>query len=368
MKSLHIGSKCSSPVRSDSETRPSLQREESDSIYSDENDRNSETESHQDTESHRKHPREAKKEQYVKSKIPQFMDPETKSNTQINALMYDTNSSTSQEDQEDLKSKSAIEFSNGRKSTSPSSDLGNASGPRSHYFASKLAVGSASSPSARGLPNDKSAPKPIRPQALKRGVSFDTCSSENRQQSLTLKKKHPDFCFRRNNKTFLAGLKYTKNSMRALEWVIEEMAVDGDTVVVLHVLHEKANTHIDKKRASREMKMLESLNKSGKKISIIYEVAIGRPRFQLKLAIEEYCPSMMVIGSSENEGKSNFLYNFTHGSLSRPSFRRYFLEYGMVPVIIVKLNYHLQQPLRKPIDSPYYFQEWLKSIDTNAVR
>ena len=366
MKSFHIGckSRSPSPIKNDLQTRPTLQRGESDSTYSDENDRNSETELHDGVESRRKHPSEAKKEQYVKSKIPQFMDSETKSNTQINALIYDTSSSTSQED---LEKKSALEFANDKKPTSPMSDLGNTRGPKSNYFASKLGVGSASSPSASGLRIDKMTPRPVRPQALKRGVSFDTCSSENRQQSLTLKRKHPDFHFRRNNKTFLAGLKYTENSMRALEWVIEEMAVDGDTVVVLHVLHEKAYSYIDKKQAAREMKMLESLNKSGKKISIIYEVAIGRPRLLLKLAIEEYSPSMMVIGSSQNEGKSNFFYNFTHGSLSRPSFRQYFLEYGTVPLIIVKLNYHLHEPLLTSINSPYYFQECLKNIDTNAI-
>ncbi|CAK9441722.1 uncharacterized protein LODBEIA_P55900 [Lodderomyces beijingensis] len=204
---------------------------------------------------------------------------------------------------------------------------------------------------------------------LDRGVSFDTVPQGSRK-SYTIKSKHPQFRFRRNNKTWLFGFNNDAESTKALEWLFDGMIIHGDTLIILQVLDEKkvgsgtgttavTAGGIDKKQAAAHLQHFEELNVHQKKISIVFEVVTGKPEKCLKLAIEEYSPSMMVIGTHHyNPEKEHHRSLFGSSSISK-----HFLECALVPVIVVKPNYQYTEYLSKPIDSEDYFKNWMKNTE-----
>lgn len=195
-----------------------------------------------------------------------------------------------------------------------------------------------------------------RLQSFERGVSFDIPDTKSKK-SLIVKVRHPQFKFRRNNKTFLVGFNDDFESSKAIEWLFDEMVIHGDTLVIFQVLNEKYHDTIDKKRANLNLEHFEKLNCHNKKVSIIFETVIGKAEKKLKRAIEEYRPSMMVIGTHEGKDTHH------HRSLWKSSISKHFLEYALVPVIVVKPSYKYVEELKNPIDSESYFENWIKGID-----
>lgn len=219
---------------------------------------------------------------------------------------------------------------------------------------------------------------------FERGVSFDTLD-DSHHQSITLKVKHPGFKFRRNNKTYLIGFRNDAESLRAVEWAFQEMVIHGDTIIVLQVLDDKSYKFVDPVLAEMVLEKLEKLNTYNRKISMVYEVVIGRPQKLLKLAIEEYKPAMMIVGTHQygqvsiptSKSTAN-LINLSHGLqphahshfpfLSKASISKYFLMYALVPVILVKPFYQHQERLKIPIDSEKYFEDLVANIDVTHTR
>lgn len=196
-----------------------------------------------------------------------------------------------------------------------------------------------------------------RLSSFERGISFDT-SDNNLRKTMTYKVKHPQFKFRRNNKTYLAGFNNLIESLKAIEWLFDEMIVHGDTIVVLSVLDEKRYSTIDRNTAMAALSKIENLNEvHHKKVKLIFEVAIGKPQKLLKNAINEYDPQMMIIGTRHYDRK------MAKPLFAKELFLKHFLECALVPVILVKPTYHYVEELPKPIDGHQYFENWLRSID-----
>lgn len=216
------------------------------------------------------------------------------------------------------------------------------------------------------IPKNVTSPK-IRP-SFERGVSFDTLS-DSHHLSIILKEKHPEFRFRRNNKTFLIGFSNDLQSMRAVEWAFQEMVINGDTIVLFQVLDDRNYKVVDRKDAEAVVEKVKKLNVHQRKISLVYEVVIGRPQKLLKQAILEYNPAMMVVGTHQEplstSNSSTSLSSASHHMpfFGKSSISKYFLQYALVPVIVVKPNYQYEEALPKPIDSQTYFQDWLAGID-----
>lgn len=199
---------------------------------------------------------------------------------------------------------------------------------------------------------------PSRP-SFSRGISFDT--SDDHRKSLTLKVKHPQFKFRRNNNTFLTGFKNDEKSIIAIEWLFDEMVIHGDSIVVLHVLDEKQHHKIDKNLAKEVMEKLKALNIHSLKISLTLEIVIGKTEKLLKAAIAEYKPAMMILGTHRTNSEH-------HKSLmSKTSFSKHFMECALVPVILVKPDYEYWEYLESPIERETYFEDLLKNIDIKGT-
>ncbi|KAL7666338.1 UspA domain-containing protein [[Candida] zeylanoides] len=198
--------------------------------------------------------------------------------------------------------------------------------------------------------------------SFERGVSFDNLSDAHRR-SLTFKVKHPQYKFRRNNKTYLTGYSGDEESRRSIEWLFEQMVVHGDTVIVLQVLDEKQHRSIDKARANESLRQIELLNRHGKKVSVVFEVVIGKAQRLLQAAIDEYNPQMMVIGTHTYEDRDGRMHEHHKGFLSKSSMSRHFLECALVPVIVVKPCYEYVERLAEPIDGEEYFARWIARSD-----
>lgn len=209
----------------------------------------------------------------------------------------------------------------------------------------------------------------IRP-SFERGVSFDTLS-DTHHLSIILKEKHPEFKFRRNNKTFLVGFSNDSQSLRAVEWAFQEMVIHGDTIVVFHVLDDRNYKAVEPASAESILLRLKKLNSHEKKVSLVYEVVIGRPQKLLKSAILEYNPAMMIVGTHQDlplSSSSSAHQHRHHGSFfGKSSISKYFLQYALVPVIVVKPFYQYHEELEKPIDNDKYFLDWIGRIDLSQT-
>ncbi|ODV66789.1 hypothetical protein HYPBUDRAFT_109438 [Hyphopichia burtonii NRRL Y-1933] len=215
---------------------------------------------------------------------------------------------------------------------------------------------SRSSSSSR-LSNLNTRPQLPHLKSLERGISFDT-STHDHHKTYTCKLKHPQFKFRRNNKLFLVGFNNDQESLKAIEWLFDEMVINGDTLIILQVLDEKRFDHIDKSKAKKILNSIETLNSHKKKVAVVFETAIGKPQKLLKKAIEEYGPAMMVVGTHHYDDR-----NTRKSFLSKSSISKHFLECALVPVIVVKPSYQYVEILTNPIALESYFQDWLAEID-----
>lgn len=236
-------------------------------------------------------------------------------------------------------------------------------------------------------PSPSKRPPLLRHSSFERGVSFDTLS-DTHHQAITLKVKHPQFRFRRNNKTYLIGFSNDVESLRAVEWAFQEMVINGDTIIVLQVLDEKIYKSIDHELAEQVIAKLEKLNTHNKKISLVYEAVIGKPQKLLRNAIDEYKPAMMIVGTHDYEkaqlhrlSLSQNITDRTHpthqpptphhkhrGLFSKASISKYFLQFALVPCIVVKPIYHYHENLDNPIDNERYFHDWIALIDVSHTR
>lgn len=331
---------------------------------------------------------DAPKKVYDKEKAPKkekkkdVPETETDKNTRLNALLFDT----SEELVDMYRLENSLLEALGRlyfddyESDASSSvvsplPLAPVSNERQNAF---LTVQSA----AQRLRSPSPAKRPafLRQSSFERGVSFDTLDDKH-HKAITLKLRHPQFHFRRNNKTYLVGFNNDVESLRAIEWAFQEMVINGDTLIVLQVLDEKIYKQVDSQLGEQVLAKIEKLNIHNKKISLVYEAVIGKPQKLLRGAIDEYKPAMMIVGTHDYEKAQlkhlNLSQNIidlshpTHGSqphkhrgfLSKASTSKYFLQFALVPCIVVKPIYHYSERQEKPIESETYFHDWLANID-----
>ncbi|KAG7195989.1 uncharacterized protein KQ657_002376 [Scheffersomyces spartinae] len=317
-------------------------------------------------------------------------DEETKKNTEINSLLYGTSSDTVdmyklQNSSSDLLGR--LYYDDYDSDLTPTVSLtpvtsGETSGgtipsneyilERIKYSGNKSTASSTSDMFGGGTDTTILSPNPRHPghHKLKRGITFDA-STNNHHSTITLKLKHEHFKFRRNNKNYLVGFAGDLTSYKAIEWLFDEMIVNGDTLIVLHVLDDKSHLTIDREKAQLIMNQIQLLNIRDRKIAIVLELALGKPMVLLREAVEEYDPQIMVIGSKHyNEASSAETGGGAHhrrGFMSKQSMSKHFLECALVPVIIIKSTYVHEDELVNPIESETYFQDWLKQIDLTGT-
>ncbi|KAK6458718.1 uncharacterized protein RJT20DRAFT_4306 [Scheffersomyces xylosifermentans] len=304
------------------------------------------------------------------------IEDETEHNTKLNALLYHTSEETvdmykQQNNSSDLLGRLYYDDYDSDSLTSPTLstvvspllspvNTGGSIPPIDFTLHPALNASASLSTSLSSAPRSSSKGRPglSRLSSFERGVSFDTAQNEHRK-SLIMKVKHHQFKFRRNNKTFLTGYNNDLESLRAIEWLFEEMVVHGDTIVVLQVLNDKQYDSIDKEKANKALAKIELLNRRLKKVSMVFEVVIGKPQKSLKKAIDEYSPAMMIIGTRHYDVRETSHRSF----LSKSSMSKHFLECALVPVILVKPTYHCVENLEHPIQDEKYFQNWIASVE-----
>ncbi|ODV88820.1 hypothetical protein CANCADRAFT_128770 [Tortispora caseinolytica NRRL Y-17796] len=179
-------------------------------------------------------------------------------------------------------------------------------------------------------PSSPPPPPKFQPQ-----VSFDTFANKDASLfSYTLRTKHLDYRYTRQSRTFLCGLDDNDYSDFALEWLLDELVSDGDEVVCLRVVDPASKltqTDDSEYRHVAEEKLHEVLDKNteNKKISIIFELVVGKVEKTIQRMIQVYEPAMLIVGT---RGRSlNGFQGLMPGSVSK-----YCLQYSPVPVVVVR--------------------------------
>lgn len=188
-------------------------------------------------------------------------------------------------------------------------------------------------------------------------VSFDTFHNADATDfSLTLNVKHRGYKHTVRSRTFLVGINNDDYSDNALEWLLTQLADDGDEVICLRVVDKdskiSSDKSVEKKQYQDEAKMLmdaiQLKNKSNRAVSIVLEFAVGKlqhtfqkmvsschnsnlARTDWVLQISLYEPAMLIVGT---RGRS--LGGFQGLVSNRNSFSKYCLQYSPVPVVVVR--------------------------------
>jgi hypothetical protein len=146
-----------------------------------------------------------------------------------------------------------------------------------------------------------SSPPP--PSTYQRGVTFDTF--ENRDASteaFTLSYKHRDFAATSRSRTFLCGTDAKDYSEYALEWMLDELADDGDEIVCLRVVEKDSKSSpIENfehgKYRDEAQKILDSVirknSSENKAISIKMELAVGKVQEIFQGMVRSSTPSII---------------------------------------------------------------------------
>jgi hypothetical protein len=137
-----------------------------------------------------------------------------------------------------------------------------------------------------------SSPKPQRrisspppPPKFQSRVAFDTFDNKDASTfSFTLSARHREYAYSRRSRTFMCGMDQNDYSEYALEWLIEELADDGDEIVCLRVVDKDAKVSSDasiqegvyKREAHRLLEHIIKKNIDERHISIILEFAVGK--------------------------------------------------------------------------------------------
>lgn len=181
--------------------------------------------------------------------------------------------------------------------------------------------------------------------AFEHRVGFDTFVDKyGAMFAVTLKAKHTEYDFTQRSRVFMCGYIPGKQpSEAALEYLMTELAEDGDTIICVRVLSPTTKLSTSDK-AVQEKKYLDTANKMAedilhknklhKKFMVIVEFAIGDIKDVFERIIRIYEPCELIIGSS-GDRQSERLKIFMPGSISK-----WCMTYLPIPVIVVK-------PMRK---------------------
>ncbi|KAK9460284.1 uncharacterized protein V1516DRAFT_712352 [Lipomyces oligophaga] len=170
-------------------------------------------------------------------------------------------------------------------------------------------------------------------------VGFDTFDNKDAIDfSLTLQSKFTGYRYSRLSRTFLCGTDTNEYSDFALEWLMDELVEDGDELVCLRVVDpsskiSSSDTALQEKlyreEAHKQLGEIMDKNDEDKKISLIFEFAVGKVQDMIQRMIEIYEPAVLIVGT---RGKSlNGFQGLLPGSISK-----YCLQHSPVPVIVVR--------------------------------
>ncbi|KAL8964347.1 MAG: hypothetical protein Q9197_006953, partial [Variospora fuerteventurae] len=177
-----------------------------------------------------------------------------------------------------------------------------------------------------------------------RRVSFNTFDNRDATDfSFTIAAKHKDYHYNQRSRTFLCGTDDNDYSWDAIEWLIEELAEDGDEIICLRVVDKDSKFASDaslrdgtyKKEAEKLLEKIKNKNKDKedgekeKAIGLTIELAVGKVPEVFQRMITVYAPACLIVGT---KGKSpSGMQSFVTGSVSR-----YCLQNSPVPCIVVR--------------------------------
>ncbi|KAJ5368402.1 Universal stress protein A family protein [Penicillium cataractarum] len=182
-------------------------------------------------------------------------------------------------------------------------------------------------------------PSPPPPKTYERGVSFNTFDNRDAADfSLTLNYKHKGYQSTRRSRTFLCGTDQNDYSDFALNWLIDELVVDGDEIVCLRAVEKDSrmasDAGIEEGKYRQEAKRLfeqviQKNSQDEKAISLVLEVVVGKVEEIIQRMIRIHEPVMLIVGTRGRNLKG--VHSLLPGSVSK-----YCVQHSPIPVIVVR--------------------------------
>ncbi|CEJ59336.1 Putative Universal stress protein family domain protein [Penicillium brasilianum] len=182
-------------------------------------------------------------------------------------------------------------------------------------------------------------PSPPPPKTYERGVSFNTFDNRDAADfSLTLNYKHKGYQSTRRSRTFLCGTDQNDYSDFALNWLIDELVVDGDEIVCLRAVEKDSrmasDAGIEEGKYRQEAKRLfeqviQKNSQNEKAISVVLELVVGKVEEIIQRMIRIHEPVMLIVGTRGRNLKG--VHSLLPGSVSK-----YCVQHSPIPVIVVR--------------------------------
>lgn len=137
----------------------------------------------------------------------------------------------------------------------------------------------------------------------------------------------------------MVGIGENAYSDIALQWMLEELADDGDEIICLRVIDKDSNIisdgNLERKQyqedARQLMAAIQKKNDDNRAVSIVLEFAVGKVNATFQKMIQIYDLAMLIVGS---RGRSLGVFQ---GLVSnRNSFSKWCLQYSPIPVVVVR--------------------------------
>lgn len=171
--------------------------------------------------------------------------------------------------------------------------------------------------------------------SFRRGVTLDTFNAANgdiTKLQITSTAKNDDYVYTKTARTILCtyDLEDDAVSVKALRWAMEDLVNDFDTLVVLSVLEPELQLFEEKEYKVKCDSILEAVTAMDptRKIKLVVELKVGDVRYNVAHAMNDYEPNFMIVGTKKEKTGLRSL-------IAPKTMAKYFLEYGVVPVIVI---------------------------------
>lgn len=165
----------------------------------------------------------------------------------------------------------------------------------------------------------------------------------------------------RSTRVFAIAVSPDEAGMDALDWLMNELAEDGDEIVAIRVLELDEDDRADPAALGRMREeahaLLESIleknneSEDGRKISVIVETVAGRVTDMLLKMIALYRPDSLIVGTKSSRSRFQ-TWGRAIGAPGMGSVSRFAVSHSPIPVIVVRPERKVKKYLEKRQNNP----------------
>ncbi|TFY75273.1 hypothetical protein EWM64_g8738 [Hericium alpestre] len=189
-------------------------------------------------------------------------------------------------------------------------------------------------------------------------VSFDTFENPAASMfSFTLQVKSDGYARTRHTRVYLCAASEDESGRQALEWTIENLAQDGDELVVFRGIDQEdleKDHDVVREEARELMRRIQDKCMDvdpDRKLSIIVEFIAGKVVTTIDRLIALYRPDSVVVGTRGIRGMKQ-AWGAAFGAPGMGSVSKYCLSHSPVPIIVVRPQSKVRKTMEKRRANP----------------